>query len=113
MGYIGVNGEAKKIGEYYVGVDGVAKKVKFAYVGENGKAKRVFHEHGNFTSTVVVAANCTRTGRIKYTCGYCDYSYTEVTPKGSHVYIADLLNGGTKCKYCGEEGIGSEGFESM
>ena len=102
MGYIGINGTAKKIGKYYVGVNGVAKKVKLAYIGdENGQAKRVFHEHGNWTSTTITTATCIRKGEKKYTCGLCDYSYTEVIPFTNHIYV------GSYCKYCGAAKPGS------
>lgn len=101
-GYIGVNGAAKKIGKYYVGVNGVAKLAKIVYVGNaENKAVRVFHEHGDWTITVVTAATCQRTGTRKYTCGLCSYSYTEVIPLTSHKYI------GGYCKVCGAAKPGS------
>jgi hypothetical protein len=45
-GYIGVEGNAKKIGKYFVGVDGTARKVTKAYVGDAlGKARLFFEAH--------------------------------------------------------------------
>lgn len=102
MGYIGIDGTSKKIGKYYIGVNGLSKKVKKVYVGDaEGKAKRVFHEHGDWTSTVTTIATCIRVGERKYTCGHCSYSYTEKIPLTGHVYL------GSYCKNCGAQKPGS------
>lgn len=60
--------------------------------------------HGDWVKTTVTPASCTSAGRVRYTCGYCDYYYEEFTNKTAHKYVAG------KCKYCGQEAIGGGGI---
>lgn len=103
--YIGIDGTSKKIGKYYIGVNGLSKKVKKVYVGNaEGKAKRVFHEHGDWIGTITQSATCVSNGVKKYTCGHCNYFYTETIKATGHKYVNN------KCVYCGESKFNPGGW---
>ena len=56
-----------------------------------------------YTSEVTVEATCAKTGTKKYTCLYCDHSYTEpVAKKTSHNWEYATCTKPDTCKVCGK-----------